>query len=284
MPPGPTTLRLLFRYFPHPWLCWEQVSSSSGSFARKATISWPRSQPGPPRRSSERARSDVVLPDAPESAHAVAPADLLSFGVSSPVIGDPDLVDAGPRLGDLGRDLWFEPEAILPDHDPLNQLAPEGFVSGFHVREIEVGRHVRTHGQKLVADRMPEIENAMSPGAAEKTGSEDHIGFAGKNRSQEQMIFGRIVFEIGILHDDEGRGGLGNPGAQRCALTLVHLVAEQFDARVELSLPSEPVPGAVLRAVVDDEQFLHRPLVEHDADDFGYRRGLVVDGHDRRQA
>ena len=91
----------------------------------------------------KNAPPDAVFENAPQRAHAIPPVDFLPLGTGAPVVGDGDLVDACARAGDLGDDLRFEAEAILLDKYRLNQLALEDFVAGLHVREVEIGRHVR---------------------------------------------------------------------------------------------------------------------------------------------
>ena len=37
---------------------------------------------------------------------------------------------------------WLETEAIFHDHDALYHLSPKGFVTSFHVGEVQVGEHI----------------------------------------------------------------------------------------------------------------------------------------------
>src|SRR4051794_26841458 len=48
---------------------------------------------GPPRLANMAGTPAPVLPDAPDRANAVSPADLLPFLVGAAGVGDPDLVD-----------------------------------------------------------------------------------------------------------------------------------------------------------------------------------------------
>ena len=67
----------------------------------------------------ERVNSSVFQ-DAPDGAEAIAPADMLAFGVGAAVVGDPDLVDAEARAGDAGCDFRLEAEAILLERNLLS--------------------------------------------------------------------------------------------------------------------------------------------------------------------
>ena len=66
-----------------------------------------------------------------------------TFGVGAAVVGDGDFVDACAGAGDLGDDLGLDAEAVFFEGDGLDQFAFENFVAGFHVGEVEIGRHVR---------------------------------------------------------------------------------------------------------------------------------------------
>ena len=86
---------------------------------------------------------EAVFEDAAEGADAVFPADFFAFGVGAAMVGDGDFVDAGAGAGDLGDDLGFDAEAVFLEGYGLDEFAFENFVAGFHVGEVEIGRHVR---------------------------------------------------------------------------------------------------------------------------------------------
>ena len=73
------------------------------------------------------------------------------------------------QLRDLGGYFRLESKPILFDRDPGEQLPLESLVSRFHVREIQVGEHVRKERQQLVSKRMPEEEHAMRPRQESRT-------------------------------------------------------------------------------------------------------------------
>ncbi len=141
------------------------------------------------------------------------------------MVGDGDFIDADTATGDLGGNLGFEAEAVFLDGDALDDLASKSFVAGLHVREVEVGEHVGEKGEEAVADRVPEIEDAMCLGSDE-TGAENDIGTVFENGPEHNGIFLGVVFEVGVLDNDDRRGGVADAGAESSALALVDIVAE----------------------------------------------------------
>src|SRR5271165_2327205 len=77
-----------------------------------------------------------VADDAVQRAEGVLQADLLAFLVSAAGIADRYLVDAPRRrlaLGDLGRDLRLEAEAVRLQVQLGQHLAAKDLVAGLHV-------------------------------------------------------------------------------------------------------------------------------------------------------
>ncbi len=111
---------------------------------------------------------DRIFQQAPEGAKAVFPADFLAFFVGAAPVADADLINSQAALGHFDGDLWLKAKAVLLDRNRLDNFATEDFVTGFHVAQVDVGEAVRKQGQQAVADRMPEVENAMRA-AAQKT-------------------------------------------------------------------------------------------------------------------
>ena len=57
---------------------------------------------------------------------------------------------------------------------------------------------------------MPEIKHAMRA-AAQETRAVDHVGFALDQGPQQRGIFAGIVFQVGVLNDDEVSGRFRMP-------------------------------------------------------------------------
>ena len=134
---------------------------------------------------------EAVFEDAADGAYAVFPADFFAFGVGAAVVGDGDFVDAGAGAGDLGDDLGFDAEAVLLEGDGLDQLAFKNFVAGFHVGEVEIGRHVRQEGEELVAEGVPEIQHAVLV-RADEARAQDGIRLAAENGLEQCQRFYRF--------------------------------------------------------------------------------------------
>jgi len=94
-------------------------------------------------------------------------------------------------------------------------------------------------------------------------------------------IFAGIIFQIGILDDDDVAAHLGQAAADRCPLAAVGAVLKQADVAC-LGQFFQHRPGAVGGAVVyGDNLFAERHGLHlfHDLPDGA---GLVVDRHDHR--
>ena len=90
-------------------------------------------------------------------------------------------------------------------------LSAEKLVAGFHVGEVEVGKHVGEEGEPLVSDGMPEEEDAVGVAAGE-SGAIDDIGVTVEHGLEEEVVFSWVVFEVCVLDDDEIAGGMGYSG------------------------------------------------------------------------
>ena len=119
----------------------------------------------------------------------------------------------------LGRHLRLESEAVALEANSLDDLAAEDFVADLHVGQVQVGQHVREEREPLVRQRMPEIEDPVL--LADEPRAEDDVGLILDDRLDELGILRRVVFEVGVLDDDDLAGGVAEPGAERGALSLV---------------------------------------------------------------
>ena len=74
---------------------------------------------------------------------SIFPIDLFPFLVCPPVIRDANLINPDPGYpGDLGSHLRLKSEPLLAQVYLLDNFSPEKFITGFHIREIQVGKHI----------------------------------------------------------------------------------------------------------------------------------------------
>src|SRR5882724_2443986 len=66
---------------------------------------------------------------------------------------------------------------------------------------------------------MPEIVDALR--AAEETGAEDYIGAAIEDGFEELAVVARIIFEVGVLDEDDVSGDFGEATAEGCTFALI---------------------------------------------------------------
>ena len=85
----------------------------------------------------------VIPNDTVERAERVLKTDLLSFFVSSPVVGNSHLIDPQSAVRYFCGNFGFESEAVFLDINLLNDVSAEHLVAGFHVSKIKIGKHIR---------------------------------------------------------------------------------------------------------------------------------------------
>ena len=90
------------------------------------------------------------------------------------MIGNAHFENAQTAYGGFGDDFRFEAETVLLDWDALDDLAPEHLITGFHIRQVQVGEHVREQREESVAHTVPEIEYPVAS-AREKPGTDHHV-------------------------------------------------------------------------------------------------------------
>ena len=179
------------------------------------------------------------------------PTDLLSFRIRPSGIRDSDLVDSAVwKIGDLRRHLRLEAEAVLLQRDALDNLSTEDLVAGLHVGEIQVGEDVREECQHTIADRVPEIDDAVRVAADEARARRTSAFPSRIGRSASGIPPGRT--QIGVL-DQPCRRSPGKtilrprlfPGFFWCDDLF-----DQFGASVA---PFRRFGGAVGGAIVHDD-------------------------------
>jgi hypothetical protein len=193
-------------------------------------------------------------------------------------------------LRELGGELRLHAEPARPDGDALDDVRAEDLVAGLHVGEVQVRDHVRDERQELVRDVVPEVEDP--PGRAGEAGAVHDVGPPLEDGGEELRIVPRVVLEIRVLHQHDVAGRLGEAAPERRALALVGVLVEHADLVLlvgrseaprlgELGLqPAEIVAGAVLGAIVDDDDLLRNRRRLDALEDLREREPLVVDGDD----
>ena len=85
---------------------------------------------------------EAVLDQSPDRRKPVAPGDFLAFRKIASVIGDRHLVEFMFALEYFGSYLRLEIEAVRLDLEIFDHVGAKDFVTGFHVREDRVIKHV----------------------------------------------------------------------------------------------------------------------------------------------
>ena len=198
------------------------------------------------------------------------------------MIADADLVEGAAAPREPGGDLGIEAEAVLLQLDCLDDLAPEDLVAGLHVGEVEVGEAVGQQGQQPVGDHVPEKQHPVRVAAGEAR-AVDHVGVVLEDRRDQPRVVGRVVFQVGVLDDDDVAGRRRDASACRSTLAaVVRLEDGAVDAVGERA--AQQLDAAVGRAVVDHDDLKPRHGGAADpGDQLGDRGGLVEAGDDDRK-
>ena len=140
------------------------------------------------------------------------------------------------------------------------KVTTEDFVAGGDVVDGKARERIADNRKDTVQDVSPVALNAMR--SAVKAVAENSVGMAFEDGSEEQEIVAGIVFEIGVLNEDDFAGGLREACTNACAFALVLVVKRQFDGGLtgsaERSLQVgllEEFAGAVGRAVIHNNEF-----------------------------
>jgi hypothetical protein len=116
--------------------------------------------------------------------------------------------------------------------------------------------------------------------STEEARSVNGVGFAFEERAQQQRIVGGIVFEVGVLNENEVPGGFLDAAAESSAFTDVARLQEDADLRMSGLEGGENFAGGVGGSVVDADELDVERDGEHAGDDLLKSGLLVVDGHD----
>src|SRR5258708_4395243 len=130
-------------------------------------------------------------------------------------------------LGDFGSDFGFEAEAVGANLNALQYFLAKNLVASLHVGEFQVGEDVGEQGEEFVGDVVPEIVDALR--AAQEAGAEDDVGAAVEDGLEQLGIVAGVVFEIGILDEDDFAGGFREAATDSGALALILLLKEKAE-------------------------------------------------------
>ena len=89
---------------------------------------------------------------------------------------------------------------------------------------------------------------------AHETRTVHHIGFAVRNRVEQKMILLRIVFEIGVLNNDNVASGGAEAGAQRGPLSLIFRMVKN-DIRQAAKTCLQNLSGSICRTIIHQDNF-----------------------------
>ena len=168
---------------------------------------------------------EAIFDNASNSTDAVFPINFFTFGVGAAVVRNGHLVNAQLQARYFGYDLWLEAEAAFFNSNALDNFSAESFETGLHVREVQIRTHVGEQCEEAVTNGMPEVEDTVCL-RADEPGAKNDICAVFQDRFEHNRVFRRVVFEIGILDDNDGSGGMGDAGAKRGTFALVGVVAE----------------------------------------------------------
>jgi hypothetical protein len=76
--------------------------------------------------------------------------------IGAAMVRDGDFVEAATFLGELDGDLRLEAEAIGFEVNAFDGLRAKDLVANLHVREVEVGKHIRNQSKSQIPHVMPE--------------------------------------------------------------------------------------------------------------------------------
>ena len=130
---------------------------------------------------------------------------------------------------------------------------------------------------------MPEEQHAVR--AAREPRAIDHVRAVIEDRSQQVWIIRRIVFEVGILNENDVARGVFESRAEGRTLAAVDGMRNDFDPAHLLKFP-EDVAGAVGGGVVHENDFIFQAAGIRSADaakNLLDRVGLIEDGNQDRQ-
>ena len=134
--------------------------------------------------------------------------------------------------------------------------------------------------------------------ATKKAGAEDHVGAAIEKRFEELAVVAWIVFEVGVLNEDNVAGNLSESATKSGTLALIAIlekdaqIAESdgvgavlsgsrgFARALKLDKLFEDLASTVGGAIIDDHDFLAKLGFDDAAEDFIESGFFVIHGND----
>ncbi len=143
-------------------------------------------------------------------------------------------------------------------------MPAEYFVAGFHIGQVQIGKHVGGCGEPPVADRVPEEQYTVWL-TADKPGSVNDIGKIVEEWLEEDVVFLRVVLQISVLNDDEITGCLGYTRMQCRTLALIDLVLVIADLQIGVGcfVSKYRFLGIVAGAIIYNDHFFLHIVYEH---------------------
>jgi hypothetical protein len=154
-------------------------------------------------RSARQLAKQIVLQDAPDGPESIFPIDFFALGKCASVVRDTYFVYANSRDScKFGGNLRFNPKAIFFKPKVLHQVTLKHLVACFHICQVEVSEQVRDESENFIADAVPEKQDSVRVPTHE-TASVNNVRAAFNNGFEQQIIFFRVVFQVGILNKND---------------------------------------------------------------------------------
>ena len=184
-----------------------------------------------------------------------------------------------PPSQEAGRDLRFDVETARGECERAGNIGAHDLVTGLHVGQGRAIEHVGRCRQYAIGGH---CDFRCARSSVEKPGSIHDIGVTGENGGHQRAELLRIQLEIGILNGDDCTGGLFQPATDCAALAAIAIGTNDSDIGSLGRSPGKHVPGAIGRAVVDDEDLAWNRQIDHGQpiDDGPHGPGFVVNGND----
>lgn len=99
----------------------------------------------------------------------------------------------------------------------------------------------------------------------------------------EESVFGRIVFEVGILNEDDVTGGGQQTGLDSSSFSAIGSLMHDRDGRMFTGQSIEFTVTAIRAPIIDGDQFDGERLFKHAGHDVAQRLSFVIDGHHHRE-